>query len=72
MTIERDHHGFDAPAPLGHPGRVGLEPGRSVGPEIGDALPNFELPDAQGRRIRFHEDRDGAKAAVVFYRSAVW
>ncbi len=23
MTIERDHHGFDAPAPLGHPGRAG-------------------------------------------------
>ena len=24
MVVERDHHGFDAPAPLGHPARAGL------------------------------------------------
>ena len=27
MTIERDALGFDAPAPLGHPGRTGLPEG---------------------------------------------
>jgi len=78
MTIERDELGFDAPAPLGHPGRLGLEDGRSLGPEIGERLPDFSLPDfgsagaAQGKILHFHEDRGNAPAAVVFYRSAVW
>jgi peroxiredoxin len=35
-------------------------------------LPDFELPDAEGRPVRFHHDRAGRKAALVFYRSAVW
>ncbi len=73
MSIqETDELGFEAPAPLGHPGRAGLPAGASTGPGIGDRLPDFDLPDAQGRRIDFHTDRAGAKAAVVFYRSAVW
>ncbi len=72
MTVERDHHGFDAPAPLGHPGRVGLPDGHTTGPEIGDKLPDFVLPDQHGRAVDFHTDRDGAKAVVVFFRSAVW
>ncbi len=72
MAIERDHHGFDAPAPLGHPARLGLEGGRSPGPEVGARLPDFRLPDARGREIDFHADRDGAPAVLVFYRSAVW
>ena len=49
MTVERDHHGFDAPAPLGHPARAGLPDGHSTGPEIGERLPDFKLPDAHGR-----------------------
>jgi hypothetical protein len=72
MTIERDETGFDAPAPLGHPGRAGLPEGAATGPEPGDMLPDFELPDAEGRPVRFHHDRAGRKAALVFYRSAVW
>ena len=72
MTVERDPHGFDAPAPLGHPGRLGLEAGHSTGPEVGDRLPDFQLPDAYGRKIDFHADRGAARAALVFYRSAVW
>ncbi len=72
MTIERDHHGFDAPAPLGHPGRLGLDPGRSIGPAVGERLPDFRLPDAHGREIGFHADRGASKAVLVFYRSAVW
>ena len=43
MTIERDHHGFDAPAPLGHPGRIGLPDGHGTGPDIGERLPDFVL-----------------------------
>ena len=72
MTVERDSAGFDAPAPLGHPARAGLPAGTPTGPEVGDQLPDFELPDAQGRAVRFHEDRAGCKAALIFYRSAVW
>lgn len=72
MAIERDELGFDAPAPLGHPGRMGLPEGAPTGPEVGARLPDFVLSDAYGNPVRFHEDRGDAKAAVVFYRSAVW
>ena len=72
MAIERDEAGFDAPAPLGHPARAGLPVGHRTGPEVGETLPDFELPDANGLPVRLHTDRAGAKAALVFYRSAVW
>ena len=72
MVVERDELGFDAPAPLGHPGRAGLPDGVSPGPEVGARLPDFELPDAHGNRVALHRDRCDAKAVVVFYRSAVW
>ncbi len=38
MTVERDELGFDAPAPLNHPGRIGLPEGHPTGPEVGDRL----------------------------------
>ncbi|MCP3987033.1 MAG: hypothetical protein GY723_21815 [bacterium] len=72
MSIERDHHGFDAPVPLGHPARASLPDGQPTGPEVGETLPDFELPDAHGNLVRYHESRGGAKSVVVFYRSAVW
>ena len=72
MTIERDEFGFDAPAPLGHPGRLGLKDGHSTGPEIGERLPDFTLRDAFGHTLQFHQDRGNAKAVVVFFRSAIW
>jgi hypothetical protein len=72
VTVERDALGFDAPAPLGHPGRAGLPAGQGTGPAVGEVLPDFELPDANGKPVRFHADRAGAKSVVVFYRSAVW
>jgi hypothetical protein len=72
VTVERDHHGFDAPAPLGHPGRSGLPNGHPTGPEVGDRLPDFELPDAHGHLVDYHKSRGQAKSVVVFYRSAVW
>ena len=70
--VERDEFGFDAPAPLGHPGRAGLPDGHATGPEIGERLPDFELPDQNGRLVKLHEDRAGRRAVVVFFRSAVW
>ncbi len=72
MTIERDALGFDAPAPIGHPGRSGLPAGRTTGPEIGEPLPGLRLPDRDGRIVDLHADRGGAPAVVVFFRSAVW
>jgi hypothetical protein len=72
MTVERDHHGFDAPAPLGHPARTGLPDGHSTGPAVGERLPDFKLPDAHGQLVDYHESRGQAKSVVVFYRSAVW
>ena len=72
MVIERDEFGFDAPTPLGHPGRLGLQDGHETGPETGDLLPDFTLPDAFGQPVHFHEDRGTARAVLVFYRSAVW
>jgi|TARA_A100001037_G_scaffold291581_1_gene305850 hypothetical protein len=72
MALNRDEHGFDAPVELGHPIRSGLPDGQSTGPEVGDRLPDFTLPDANGNLISFHKDRGKAKSAIVFYRSAVW
>ena len=69
MLIERDHHGFDAPAPLGHPARAGLPTDHPTGPAIGERLPDFSLPDSSGKRVDYEI---GRKSVVVFYRSAVW
>ena len=72
MTVERDQLGFDAPAPLKHPARASLPGGHPTGPLVGERLPDFSLPDQDGRDVRFHEDRAGQKTVVVFFRSAVW
>ncbi len=72
MTVERDEHGFDAPAPLGHPGRTGLPKNHPTGPEIGEPLPDFTLPDAHGNSVNYNKSRGSSKSVVVFYRSAVW
>ena len=70
--MERDELGFDAPAPVGHPVRASLPPDAGTGPAIGERLPDFELPSTIGHPIRFHAHRGHSKAALVFYRSAVW
>ena len=72
MSVERDKLGFDAPAPLEHPARASLPEQAGTGPVIGERLPDFELPDAYARPVSFHTDRGQSKAALVFYRSAVW
>ena len=71
-TVERDEHGFDAPLAVEHPARASLPAGHPTGPKVGEKLPDFDLPDALGRRVRFYEDRGSAKSIVVFFRSAVW
>ncbi len=72
MVVERDALGFDAPAPLGHPARAGLPDGVAPGPQLGERLPDFALPDAHGNIVDLHRHRGDASAAVVFFRSAVW
>ena len=57
---------------LGHPARAGLPEGAPTGPSVGERLPDFQLPDAFGQLLDFHSDRGKRKAALVFYRSAVW
>ena len=43
-----------------------------TGPEVGERLPEFSLPNQKGRLVDYHADRGDSKSVVVFYRSAVW
>ena len=61
-----------APVPAVHGQRRIPDEGFFTGPEVGERLPEFALRAASGRDVDFHVDRGGAKAAVVFFRSAVW
>jgi hypothetical protein len=67
-----DEYGFVAPSRLSSNQRRVPPEDFPTGPEIGERLPDFTLPDQTGRKVRFHEDRGSSRAAVVFYRSAVW
>ena len=61
------------PAPVSHPGR--RYPATyefPTGPEVGERLPEFTLPNQSGEMIDFHKNRGDAKSIVVFYRSVVW
>ena len=42
------------------------------GPEIGEQLPDFTLPDQHGNAVTFSEASAGQKALVTFHRSARW
>ena len=68
-----DELGIFVPVPISHPGRrfpATME--FPTGPEVGERLPDFTLPNQHGEPVDIHEDRAGRKAVVVFYRSAVW
>jgi hypothetical protein len=67
-----DEFGIIAPLPSDQGPRKIAPEGFFTGPEIGERLPDFELTDHTGRRVSLHTDRDNSKAAVVFFRSAVW
>ena len=43
-----------------------------IGPAIGEATPDFTLPDQQGNPVRFSEVRGKGQALVMFHRSARW
>ena len=68
----RDEFGRVAPLPASDGQRMAPEEGFASGPEVGDPLPGFALRSAAGPKIDLHADRGHAKAALVFFRSAVW
>ena len=68
-----DDLGITIGIPVEHPGRrYPASHEFPTGPEIGERLPTFTLPNQQGRLIDYHADRGDSKSIVVFYRSAVW
>jgi len=68
----RDSFGMIAPVPAHHGQRQIPDEGFFTGPKLGQRLPSFTLRAASGGEIDFHQDRGDSKAAVVFFRSAVW
>lgn len=68
-----DEFGLTVPIPIDFPARrFPAEEGFPTGPAVGDAMPDFELPNQDGEIVNFQKARGGKKAAVVLYRSAVW
>jgi peroxiredoxin len=43
-----------------------------TGRAVGEAVPDFELPDQFGNLIRFSEARGSQRALILFHRSAAW
>ena len=68
-----DDHGITFGLPVSHPGRrYPTSHEFPSGPEVGERLPEFSLPNQLGRMVDYHADRGDSKSIVVFYRSAVW
>ncbi len=69
-----DDLGITVPrAPVSSPGRRYPATWEFLtGPEVGERLPEFSLPNQNGELVDFHQDRGDSKAIVVFYRSVVW
>jgi len=68
----RDEFGVSGPLPATDGQRMVPDEGFFTGPEVGERLPGFSLRSASGEKIDIHADRGDSKAAVVFFRSAVW
>ena len=70
---QTDDLGITVPIPASHPGRrYPAEHEFPSGPEVGERLPDFSLPNQDGQLVDYHSDRGDSKSIVVFYRSAVW
>ena len=67
-----DDHGFTGPLPVTSTQRIAPAGPFDPGLAIGDLAPDFVLANHRGETVSFHADRDGARAAVLFFRSAVW
>lgn len=42
------------------------------GPEVGEPIPDFTLPDQFGNAVNYSEHKGDGQAIIVFYRSASW
>ena len=43
-----------------------------TGPGVGEAAPDFSLPDQHGRAVTLSSVLRGSRALLVFHRSARW
>ncbi len=68
----RDEFGFTGPLPATDGQRIPPPEGFFTGPEVGSPLPDIVLQSTTGGVLDLHADRGDTKAAVVFFRSAVW
>jgi hypothetical protein len=68
----RDEFGVTGPLPASDGQRMVPDEGFYTGPEVGELLPGFTLRTAAGTKLDLHRDRQKSKAALVFFRSAVW
>lgn len=67
-----DEYGFKGPLPVTSTQRVVPTGDFPPGLAIGEAAPDFTLPNQFGEPVSFHQDRNGSRAALLFFRSAVW
>lgn len=43
-----------------------------TGPDVGELLPDFTLPDQHGNQVAFHTARGNDRAYLVFIRATSW
>ena len=67
-----DEYGFRGPLPVTSTQRMIPREGFPPGLAVGERAPDFVLPNQHGEQVSFHADRDGSRAALLFFRSAVW
>jgi hypothetical protein len=67
-----DEYGITGPLPVTSTQRMIPGEGFPPGLEVGERAPDFVLPNQHGEEVPFHADRDGSRAALLFFRSAVW
>jgi hypothetical protein len=68
----RDEFGQTGPLPANHGQRMPPPQDFQFGPETGKHFPDFRLRNSDKKWLDFHSDRGESKAALVFFRSAVW
>ena len=67
-----DEFGFYGPMPISSTHRTIPKRGFPPGLAVGELAPNFRVKNQFGELIDFHADRGNSKAALLFFRSAVW